>query len=87
MLKNRGIASLAEVKIVRRGGYAIIKSKHRKFSKVHFKMGPELNQLTDQEILNRWNDYVASVELSAAVASVTRPEIYPRVGLSRDQGD
>lgn len=50
-------------------------------------MGPDLNRLTDQEILNRWNDYVAAVELSAAAASVMRPAIYPRVELSRDRGD
>lgn len=87
MLKNRIIASLAEVRIGRSGEYAIIESIDERLSKVHFKMGPDLSHLSDQEILDRWNDYVASVELSAAAANVTSPGLYPRVALKTDQGD
>ncbi len=47
--------------------------------RIHFRMGTELNQLTDQEILNRWNDYLAAIALNAApvnescVAPSSRP--------------
>jgi len=65
------IASLDKIRIVRSGMEAIIESTAGQPWTVHFRMGAELNQMTDHEILERWNDYVASVELSSQSENVS----------------
>lgn len=67
-LKSRIIALGSRVKIARCGEDAIIESFDGPHWRVRFRMGPDLNQLSDQEILDRWNDYVGSIELTAAGA-------------------
>jgi len=68
------IASIDKIRIVRSGMDAIIESTADQPWKVHFRMGAELNQMTDHEILERWNDYVASVELSSQAENATPSE-------------
>ena len=65
------IASLDKIRIVRSDMEAIIESTAGQPWTVHFRMGAELNQMTDHEILERWNDYVASVELSSQSENVS----------------
>ena len=75
MLENSfPIVSLDKIRIVRSGIEAIIESTAGQPWTVHFRMGAELNQMTDHEILERWNDYVASVELSSQAENATPSE-------------
>ncbi len=60
--------TLEQVRIIRRGLEAIIEYAITRRWRIDLGMGPELSQLTDREILERWNDYVGSIELGSAQA-------------------
>ena len=54
--KARYIASLDEVTFTREGEYAVIQYKEEGISGTHLKIGPELAQMSDEEVLELHND-------------------------------
>lgn len=65
-MKRPPVASLDEVKITRSGNAAIIEYADETVATTHFELGPEVEHLTDREILERWNECVEARELSWA---------------------
>lgn len=56
------VASLDEVKISRHGQEAVIEYTDERIWTTHLKLGPEVQSMTDQQILDRWNDLVRAQE-------------------------
>jgi hypothetical protein len=75
--KRPHVASLDEVKITRHGDEAIIEYADESVWTTHFKLGPEVQDLTDQEILERWNECVLAREQAAAEYEHVAVEIPP----------
>ena len=71
------VASLDEVKITRDGDDAIIEYADDKVWATHFKLGPAVHHMTDQEILDRWNECVLAQEQVAAEYEHIAVEIPP----------
>jgi len=65
-LKKPCIASPEQVRITREGEYAIIEYADSSIMTVHFKIGPEIGKMTDQDILDLHNDIVRTREEMAA---------------------
>ncbi len=60
--KRPFVASLNQVHITRDGEIAIIEYADPDVWTTHFKLGPEVQALTDEEILDRWNRGVEATE-------------------------
>lgn len=65
-MKRPRVASLEEVKITRSGDAAIIEYADDTIGTTHFQLGPEVEHMTDHEILDRWNECVEARERLAA---------------------
>jgi hypothetical protein len=76
-LKRPHVASLDEVVIRRDAGGAIIEYKEPGFYVTHLGLGPEVNQLTDREILDRFNESIRATEAVAASYHHIAVEIPP----------
>lgn len=55
-LKRPYVASLDQVRITREPDGAVIEYAETGVWKTHFKLGPEVHNMTDQEILDRFNE-------------------------------
>ncbi|MBI3768364.1 MAG: hypothetical protein HY271_07680 [Deltaproteobacteria bacterium] len=64
--KRPHVASLDEVRITRHGDEAIIEYADEKVWTAHLKLGPAVQRMTDEEILDRWNECVLAQEQVAA---------------------
>jgi hypothetical protein len=71
------VASLDEVRITRDGDEAIIEYADERFWTTHLKLGPAVQHMTDQEILDRWNECVLAREQVAAEYEHIAVEIPP----------
>jgi hypothetical protein len=60
--KRPHVASLDEVTITREGDGAVIAYKQPGFRITHFMLGREMDHMTDQEILDRFNDGIRATE-------------------------
>ena len=60
-LKRPYIASLEQVRISREGDTAVIEYVEPGFWTTHFKLGPEVREMTDQEILDTFNDHLVTL--------------------------
>jgi hypothetical protein len=59
------VASLDDVTIRREGDDAIIVFRDPTIATTHFRLGPSIQRLTDQQILNRFNKIVAAEQKAA----------------------
>jgi hypothetical protein len=59
------VASLDDVTIRREGDDAIIDFRDPTIATTHFRLGPSVHRLTDQQILNRFNKIVAAEQKAA----------------------
>ena len=75
--KRPHIASLDEVRITREADGALIEYANEKIWKTHVKLGPEIAGMTDQEILDSWNECVDAREQHAAEYTHVAVEIPP----------
>ena len=75
--KRPHIASLDEVKITREADRVAIEYADEKIWTTHFKLGVEVAGMTDQEILDRWNECVDAREQHAAEYKHVAVEIPP----------
>src|SRR5438874_13464684 len=64
--KGPHVASLDEVRITRNGDAAVIGYAAPSVGATHFRLGPEVQNMSDQEILDQWNDCVRTREHAAA---------------------
>ena len=71
------VATLEEVTITRHGDGAIIEYADRRIGTTHFRLGPEVQQMTDREILDRWNACVRGMEQAAAAYEHVAVEVPP----------
>ena len=65
-IKNPRQASPNEVKISRQGDGAIIEFTDPTISTTHFKIGPQIRQMSDQAILDMFNGMIAARDRLAA---------------------
>lgn len=64
--KERYIVRLDEVTIRREGEYAVIDHKEERIPETHLKIGPELAEMSDEEIVELYNDTLrAQAQVSA----------------------
>ena len=85
--KRPHVAVLDELKIVRKDQYAKIEYSDPTVAGVTLNLGPEVQNLTDQEIVNRLNDVIQAQENMAAdykYVAVEIPEGYPQIRYSED---
>ena len=75
--KRPVVATKHGVTISRQGEYAIIKYKDPGISSVHLKVGPEITDMTDQEILNLHNTVITRMNRLAAEYHHVAVEIPP----------
>lgn len=59
-------STIDQVRISRDGEYALIEHADPAYASVNLKLGPEINTLTDREILETFNDVIAAQEASIA---------------------
>lgn len=59
------VASLAEVTIRREGDDAIIDFRDPNIASTHFRLGPSVRRLSDQQILDRFNKVIADEQKAA----------------------
>jgi hypothetical protein len=71
------VATLDEVRITRQGDAAIIEYADERVGTTHFGLGPAVQQMTDQEILDRWNECLLAQERLAAQYEHVAVEIPP----------
>ncbi len=71
------VASLDEVRITRSGDEAIIEYADEKFWTIHFTLGPAVHDMSDQEILDRWNECVRARDQVAAEYEHIAVEVPP----------
>ena len=84
-LRKPQIATLGEVRITRQGETAVIENRDKSISAVNLKIGPQLNGMTDQEVLNTFNGIVrAQREMAAAYVhiAVEIPDGSPQIEYS-----
>ena len=62
------VASLDEVTIRREGDDAIIDFRDPTVATTHFRLGPSVHRLSDQQILNRFNKIIAAEQKAATAA-------------------
>jgi len=70
-------ASLDEVRIERDGEYAVITFADDTVGGMNLKLGPEVQRMTDLEILERFNEIVAAMEANVNAWDQTVIEIPP----------
>lgn len=75
--KRPHVASPDEVKITREADGAVIEYADGKIWTTHFKLGPDAASMTDQEILDRWNECVEAQQQLAAEYKHVAVEIPP----------
>ncbi|MGZ3458921.1 MAG: DUF7713 domain-containing protein [Archangium sp.] len=61
-MRRPHIASLEEVRITRQGDVAIIENADPRVSTTHFQLGPEVQEMTDQQILDCFNESIRARE-------------------------
>ncbi len=61
-LKRPYVASLDQVRISREDDVAVIEYAEPGVSTTHFKLGPEIRAMSDQEILDRFNESLVAME-------------------------
>jgi hypothetical protein len=71
------VASLADVTIRRQGHDAIIAFHDPTIATTHFRLGPSVRRLTDQQILDRFNAIVADEQEAVATQQHVAVEIPP----------
>ena len=71
------VASLDEVTIRREGDDAIINFRAPNIATTHFRLGPSVHRLSDQQILDRFNKVVAGEQNAAATGRHVAIEIPP----------
>jgi hypothetical protein len=76
-LKRPHVAPLDEVTITRNGDEAIIEYADQRIGTTHFRVGPEVQQMTDGDILDRWNACVRGMEQARAAYEHVAVEIPP----------
>ena len=59
-------STIDQVRISRDGEYALIEHADPAYASVNLKLAPEINTLTDREILETFNDVIAAQEASIA---------------------
>ncbi len=64
--KRPNVATLDEVRITLQADAAIIEYADERIGTVHFRLGPAVQSMTDQEILDRWNECLRAQERIAA---------------------
>jgi hypothetical protein len=81
-MKKPYIATLDQVRISRQGEYGIIEYREPNLSSVQLKIGPEVQEMSDQEILDQHNQFLqaqlqkaAEYEHVAFEIPVGRPQI------------
>ena len=85
--KRPHVAVLDEVKIVRNGQRAEIEYCDPTVAGVTLELGPEVQNMTDQEIVNRLNDVIQAQEKMAAeheYVAVEIPQGNPQIKYSED---
>jgi hypothetical protein len=75
--KRPHVASLDEVRITREGDVAIIEYADERVWTTRLKLGPAVHHMTDEEILDRWNEGVLAQEQLAAEYEYIAVEIPP----------
>ena len=75
--KRPHVASLDEVRITREGDVAIIEYADERVWTTRLKLGPAVQHMTDEEILDRWNEGVLAQEQFAAEYEYIAVEIPP----------
>jgi len=75
--KRPYVASLDQVRISREKDNAIIEYADSTISTTHFRLGPEVDTMTDREILERFNEYIAARDQLAAEYEHVAVEIPP----------
>jgi len=73
--KRPHIASLDEVSITREADGVVIEYADEKVWTTHFTLGPEVASMTDQQILDRWNECVDAQQQAAAAYKHVAVEI------------
>jgi hypothetical protein len=94
-LKRPHVATLEEVTITRNGEDAIIEYADQRIGPTHFRLGPEVQLMTDGDILDHWNACVHGMAGSRRVRHVAvemppgRPQIryFERGDQSTPRGD
>ena len=76
-LKRPLVATLDEVTITRNGDEAIIEYPDQRIGTTHFRLGPEVQQMTDGDILDRWIACVRGMEQARAAYAHVAVEIPP----------
>lgn len=76
-MKRLRVASLDEVRITRDGADAIIEYADPAVSTTCLRLGPEVQRMTDREILDRFNEGILAMEQSAAEYEHVAVEIPP----------
>ena len=75
--KRPRVATLDEVRISRDGEDAIIEFVDSTVATMHLKLGPEVQRMTDEEILDRFNAVVLAMEQRAAEYEHVAVEVPP----------
>ena len=76
-MKKPHIATLNEVIITRDGEYGVIVYHDQTVGGVNLKIGPEIDRMTDQEILNCHNEVIIAMKNSVAAYKHKAVEIPP----------
>lgn len=85
--KKPHVAVLDEVRIVRKGQYAEIEYCDPTVAAISLKVGPEVQNITDQEIVNRLNDVIRAQQKMAAqqeYVAVEIPQGHPQIRYSEE---
>jgi hypothetical protein len=75
--KRRYVASLDQVRITREKDGAVIEYAEEGVATTHFGIGPEVHDLTDQEILDRFNAHLEELDRLRAEYEHVAVEIPP----------
>jgi hypothetical protein len=76
-MKRRHVASMDEVRITREGEYAVIEFADSKIPTTHLKVGRQLAPMTDQQVLDLFNDCIRAQEQAAAEYEHVAVEVPP----------
>ena len=75
--KRPGCMNLDEVRIDRRGDSAILTPRDPSVSETHFRLGPQLARMSDEEVLACFNEMIAAMEQLAAEHPYVANEVPP----------
>ncbi|HVT60530.1 MAG TPA: hypothetical protein VHR45_19310 [Thermoanaerobaculia bacterium] len=76
-MKKPCVATLEEVRITRDGEEAVIEFVEAGISTTHFRIGPEIQAMSDQAVLDLFNEYIRAQERLAADYDHIAVEIPP----------